>query len=53
MFRVARATFHIPTLELGRTAARTMHSLVEHHEAAPARTVLLGSLVQRGSASSP
>lgn len=42
-------TFKVPTFELGRTAAQTMHALVEHRSIAPARTVLHGRLVPRTS----
>ncbi|GAB2677507.1 LacI family DNA-binding transcriptional regulator [Kribbella swartbergensis] len=42
-------TFHIPRFELGRTAAGTLHSLLERRELAPTRTTLLGALIQRAS----
>lgn len=46
------STFHIPTFDLGRTAARTLYSLLEHQELAPTRTTLLGWFVARGSSRS-
>lgn len=48
-------TYHIPTFDLGRAAARTMRFLIERSEdsagevVSPARTALLGSLIVRGS----
>ena len=43
-------TFSVPKYDLGRTALLILHSLVMNTAMAPARTVLIGKLVQRESA---
>lgn len=47
------STFHIPKFELGRTAAQMITALLGSHPPAPSRTILLGTLQQRGSTQSP
>lgn len=42
-------TYHVPTLDMGRTAASTMKGLIDHAKLPPARTALLGALIERSS----
>jgi DNA-binding LacI/PurR family transcriptional regulator len=46
-------TYSVPKYELGRTALEILHNLVMKASIPPARTVLLGKLVERQSAAAP
>ncbi len=46
-------TFSVPKYDLGRTAVYTLHGLIDKKSIPPARTVLLGKLVERQSAAAP
>lgn len=45
-------TFSVPKYDLGRTAVLTLHNLILNMPVPPARTVLIGKLVERQSACS-
>lgn len=46
-------TFSVPKYDLGSSAVHILHRLIEGEKIPPARTVLLGKLVERKSACSP
>lgn len=46
-------TFSVPKYDLGRTAVYVLHDLISGKPIPPARTVLLGKLVERNSAGAP
>jgi DNA-binding LacI/PurR family transcriptional regulator len=46
-------TFSVPKYELGRAAVINLHNIVTNNHIPPARTVLIGKLVERQSASAP
>ena len=46
-------TFSVPKYDLGRTAVYVLHDLISGKSIPPARTVLLGKLVERQSAAAP